>query len=416
MASKKKGGKKAAAGAKKGGDGPTASEIASQITLKQWKTEVFKKEKFKQAADLAKHLKECNKKWKYGKPGAGASAAASSAAGAPAKTRPSKKGGLGAAAGKVTYQFGSARLNLNIPEDYAKIKAAEPKLPTAGLELAYAHGYSGNFDESRQNVYLTPDGKLLIYYIAAVVVVMNVNTGKQSFFTHHNDDITTVALRPGAGNDKGAFLVASGQKDPKDEPGQGKDLPKIYVWRTGKMLNPKSKKKYEALIDDVCWGKIARLQFSNPDRSDMLYCICGDADQTLKGWHVTKQILAKKDKDLDKARIVCNTMRELILGFVIRDDPEDGNVDEFLLYGKRKFGYCTITGDPKKLSAKIKSVSTVSLKKDGEKSFASGQFLPGTDGKYAVGSQSGAIYIGKANTGLFIYSIFHCASNQRKIA
>eukprot|EP00486_Rosalina_sp_Unknown_P002333 CAMPEP_0201576290 /NCGR_PEP_ID=MMETSP0190_2-20130828/22024_1 /ASSEMBLY_ACC=CAM_ASM_000263 /TAXON_ID=37353 /ORGANISM="Rosalina sp." /LENGTH=798 /DNA_ID=CAMNT_0048006991 /DNA_START=145 /DNA_END=2541 /DNA_ORIENTATION=+ len=399
MSSKKKGGK-GKKGAKKGAlKGSECVTIAMALNKTEW-TAVIKalpaasnKALKEQLGNYSSKLSEKKKSnLKSGK--------------SPAKAAGGKSGGKD----KIAYKFGSRTLNVTVPADYSKIKAAEPKNPKGGLQLTYAHGYSGNFDESRQNVYLTSDGKNLIYYIAAVVVVMNVETGKQEFFTRHNDDITTVAVQPGPGDDKKGFLVASGQKDPKDEPGAGKDLPKVYVWyykqKGGRIKTDKSIPKV-CLIDDVCWGKIARLQFSNPDKSNLLYCLCGDADQTLKAWSVKDQILkGKNGKDLDKPRIACNTMRELILGFVIREDPADGNVDEFLVYGKRKFGYCTITGKDK-LAAKIKSVSTVSLKKDGEKSFATGCFLPGTDGKYAVGSQSGAIYIGKANTALAILQSAH---------
>jgi len=59
----------------------------------------------------------------------------------------------------------------------------------------------------------------------------------------------------------------------------------------------------------------------------------------------------------------------------------------------------------KGLQSKIKAVSVVSLKKDGEKSFACGQFLE--NGNYLVGSSSGAIYVGKENTGvLFSFYAF----------
>ena len=72
--------------------------------------------------------------------------------------------------------------------------------------------------------FICQDGKHLIYYIAAVVVVFDYEANTQKFFTKHNDDVTTICLSPTK------TWCASGQKDPKDEPGKGKDLPKIYVW------------------------------------------------------------------------------------------------------------------------------------------------------------------------------------------
>ena len=148
------------------------------------------------------------------------------------------------------------------------------------------------------------------------------------------------------------------------------------------------------LIDKVCWGKIARLQWSGA--SNYLYCLCGDADQTLKAWD-PKQFDAKSKKELEPL-IKQNTMRELILGMEMNPKPNDDNVDEMLMFGKRKFGYCFITKSGKGLAAKIKSVSTVALHKDGEKAFACGQFLE--NGNYLVGSSSGSVYVGNGATGL----------------
>eukprot|EP01084_Bolivina_argentea_P319900 554921_1 len=171
-----------------------------------------------------------------------------------------KKGGKGDSSRKHSYRFGSRNLQVIKPsKGYPDAKSA--KRAVAGkLKLFYAHGYSGNFDESRQNIYLSSDGKQLIYYIAAVIVVYDYASNTQKFFTKHNDDITTICLSPNK------TWCASGQKDPKDEPGQGKDLPKIYIW------NYKTMKSVQ-LIDNVCWGKIARVQWSSA--TNYLYCICG---------------------------------------------------------------------------------------------------------------------------------------------
>merc|ERR1712176_895378 len=74
-------------------------------------------------------------------------------------------------------------------------------------------------------------------------------------------------------------------------------------------------------------------------------------------------------------------------------------------FGKRKFGYCWISRAKKGLQSKIKSVSVVNLKKDGEKAFACGQFLE--NGNYLVGSSSGAIYVGKGSTALAVLESAH---------
>merc|ERR1719412_21383 len=97
---------------------------------------------------------------------------------------------------KHFYQFGYRKLQVLKPSNgYPTRKEAQR--PVEGkLELFYAHGYSGNFDESRQNICLSQDGQFLIYYIAAVVIVFDYAANTQRFFTKHNDDITTCCLSP----------------------------------------------------------------------------------------------------------------------------------------------------------------------------------------------------------------------------
>ena len=93
---------------------------------------------------------------------------------------------------KHFYQFGYRKLQVLKPSVGYPTKK-EAQRPVEGkLELFYAHGYSGNFDESRQNICLSHDGTKLIYYIAAIAVVYDYNANSQQFFTKHNDDLTSL--------------------------------------------------------------------------------------------------------------------------------------------------------------------------------------------------------------------------------
>lgn len=384
MASKKKAGGAAAkkgAAAKGGANEAVYVKIAEKLISSDWESvyaSLDAPSKKKLFAILDKKKEILKKRKAAADKGTGAAKSDNKKAGA----------GKGDSSGrKVMYNFGSRKLQVLKPSKGYPDKKTAKRAVEGKLKLFYAHGYSGNFDESRQNIYLSQDGKFLIYYIAAVVIVFDYAANTQKFFTKHNDDITSICLSPSK------TWCASGQKDPKDEPGKGKDLPKIYVW------NYKTLKSVQ-LIDNVCWGKIGRLQWSKP--SNYLYCVCGDEDQTLKAWDPKTFDGKKKEPE---PLIKCNTMRELIMGFEICPTPASENVDEFLIYGKRKFGYAYIKKAKKGLEAKIKSVSVVSLKKDGEKAFYSGQFLP--TGNYAVGSSSGAVYIGKGNEALAILESAH---------
>ena len=115
------------------------------------------------------------------------------------------------------------------------------------------------------------------------------------------------------------------------------------------------------LIDNVCWGKIARLQWSKA--TNILYCICGDTEQSLKAYDPEGFTGKRQPKSLLDA----NTTKELILGFVINDNPNKGYFDEFIIFGKRKFSHCGVFKKDNKLHIKVKAVSIVSFKKEGEK-------------------------------------------------
>ena len=84
---------------------------------------------------------------------------------------------------------GSRKLQLLKPTDYPSEEYAQRPVEGA-LELSHVHGYPGNFDDSRQNLCLSEDGQLLIYYVAKLAVVMDYDRGEQRFFRGHNDCIT----------------------------------------------------------------------------------------------------------------------------------------------------------------------------------------------------------------------------------
>jgi len=276
---------------------------------------------------------------------------------------------------KHQYRFGSRQL-LVIKPSVGYPTPEDRKKPVEGnLELSYAHGYFAASEVARQNLYLTEDGTCLIYYLAAICVVFDYKKDEQRFFTKHNDDITTICMDPRSGS----TLVASGQKDPKDRPGQGKDLPKIWIWDYRTM-------KGVQLIDNVCWGKISIVQWSP---NGYLYCITGDEDQTLKAWDPEEF----KGKGNPPELLAFNTMKEQILGFKISPYTPKTSVDEMIMFGKRKFSYVVVTKDKNKLAAKLKSPATLTLKKEGENAFTCCEFFP--DGTYAVGSSSGCVYLGK---------------------
>lgn len=79
-------------------------------------------------------------------------------------------------------------------------KAVPP--PVEKLKLEWVYGYRGR--DSRNNLFILPTGEL-IYFIAAVVVLYNVDDQIQRHYTGHNDDIKCLSIHP----DK--ITVATGQ-------------------------------------------------------------------------------------------------------------------------------------------------------------------------------------------------------------
>lgn len=59
--------------------------------------------------------------------------------------------------------------------------------PEGSLELDWVFGYNGH--TARNNIHINSSEHLL-YYVAGVAIVHDLENNKQSFFTGHDDDIT----------------------------------------------------------------------------------------------------------------------------------------------------------------------------------------------------------------------------------
>ena len=115
-------------------------------------------------------------------------------------------------------------------------------------------------------------------------------------------------------------------------------------------------------IENVCWNKINKLQWSAA--TNILYCICGDIEQSLKAYDPAEFGQNEQPSSLINA----NTTKELIFGFVINPKPSKAYFDEFIIFGKRKFCHCGIVQKGTKLVPKIKAVPIAAFQgKDGER-------------------------------------------------
>ncbi len=89
--------------------------------------------------------------------------------------------------------------------------------PLQRLRLEWVYGYRGR--DARANLQLLPTGEM-VYFIAAVVVLYNVEEQNQRHYLGHSQDIKCMSVHPNR------LLIATGQAGSGDRP------PHIRVWNS----------------------------------------------------------------------------------------------------------------------------------------------------------------------------------------
>lgn len=79
--------------------------------------------------------------------------------------------------------------------------------PDKTLKLDWVYGYRGK--DCRSNLYQLPTGEM-VYFVAATVVLYNVDEQSQRHYIGHTDDIKSLAIHPNK------LLVATGQTSGHD--------------------------------------------------------------------------------------------------------------------------------------------------------------------------------------------------------
>uniref|UniRef100_A0A1B6EW60 Uncharacterized protein n=1 Tax=Cuerna arida TaxID=1464854 RepID=A0A1B6EW60_9HEMI len=149
-------------------------------------------------------------------------------------------------------------------DNYDITKVATP--PHSKLKLDWVFGYRGR--DCRSNLYLLPTGEI-VYFVAAIVVLYNVEEQTQRHYLGHTDDVKCLAIHPNK------LLVASGQAAGHDS---REGRPHIRVWNS-------------VSLSTVCVlgigefeRSIACLSFSKADGGALLCAVDEAHDHTISVW------------------------------------------------------------------------------------------------------------------------------------
>ncbi|XP_042876965.1 echinoderm microtubule-associated protein-like 2 isoform X6 [Penaeus japonicus] len=156
--------------------------------------------------------------------------------------------------------------------------------PPAKLKLEWVYGYRGR--DCRNNVYQLPTGEI-VYFVAAVVVLYNVEDQMQRHYLGHTDDIKCLAVHPNK------LLIATGQT-------AGHDRRDARSWRLNPPADPLSPEAEEwphiRVWDSVSLNtlhiigisdierSVACLAFSKADGGSLLVAVDEAPDHNMSVW------------------------------------------------------------------------------------------------------------------------------------
>ncbi|KAG9429148.1 echinoderm microtubule-associated protein-like 2 [Apis mellifera carnica] len=151
-----------------------------------------------------------------------------------------------------------------LTESYDLHKVSTP--PQSKLKLDWVYGYRGR--DCRSNLHLLPTGEI-VYFVAAVVVLYNMEEHSQRHYLGHTDDIKCIAIHPNK------MVVATGQvcgTDRRDA------MPHIRIW------NSVSLATLCVIGNGEFDGSICCLSFSKADGGNYLCAIDETSDHNISIW------------------------------------------------------------------------------------------------------------------------------------
>lgn len=122
--------------------------------------------------------------------------------------------------GKILYQ--RAKKGVFPPQDFDPIMVKRSnKPPSAHMKLEYAYGYDGVYNLNN-NLFYTSNPEEIVYYTAALGIVLNTVTNTQKHFFGHNNNIRCMAIHPWK------WIVATGQAKQTGPT----EVPYVCIWET----------------------------------------------------------------------------------------------------------------------------------------------------------------------------------------
>ncbi|XP_069179372.1 echinoderm microtubule-associated protein-like 2 isoform X3 [Procambarus clarkii] len=170
--------------------------------------------------------------------------------------------------GVVKLYLRGRPLNLYVPtsvqETYSPTSPSVP--PAAKLKLEWVYGYRGR--DCRNNVFQLPTGEI-VYFVAAVVVLYNVEDQMQRHYLGHTDDIKCLAMHPNK------LLIATGQTAGHDR----RDArPHVRIWDSVSLNT-----LHIIGISDI-ERSVACLAFSKADGGSLLVAVDEAPDHNMSVW------------------------------------------------------------------------------------------------------------------------------------
>ncbi|XP_051176461.1 echinoderm microtubule-associated protein-like 2 isoform X8 [Leptopilina boulardi] len=148
-------------------------------------------------------------------------------------------------------------------ETYDPHKVNTP--PQSKLKLDWVYGYRGR--DCRNNLHLLPTGEI-VYFVAGVVVLYNMEVHSQRHYIGHTDDVKCMAIHPNK------LVVATGQVAGVDR----NAMPHIRIW------NSVSLTTLSVIGSGEFDGSICCLSFSKADGGNFLCAIDETADHNISIW------------------------------------------------------------------------------------------------------------------------------------